>query len=114
MGDLARKRCDFTEAKLRLELWFHAKGQQMGFKYAIGEAKRPWNATYGHPKSTHKVGLAVHFMLYNREYEWLHEVDPELEHYIYTLAHNHWDTIGGAPRIEKDLNHFSFMHNGVR
>ena len=27
-------------------------------------------------------------------------------------AHDYWDTLGGAPRIEGDMNHFAVKHNG--
>ncbi len=28
--------------------------------------------------------------------------------------HNFWDLLGGAERIKKDMNHYSFEHNGMR
>lgn len=28
--------------------------------------------------------------------------------------HDFWDSIGGAPRIDKDLNHYALYWNGVR
>ena len=27
--------------------------------------------------------------------------------------HDFWDSIGGSPRIEKDLNHYSLSHYGM-
>jgi len=27
-------------------------------------------------------------------------------------AHDYWDTLGGAPRIQGDMNHFSLKHEG--
>lgn len=29
------------------------------------------------------------------------------------VLHDYWDSIGGAKRIKKDMNHYSFEHQGM-
>ena len=110
---LAQKRCEFTEAKLNLELFLNIRGRIEGFYFAIGEAKRPRDAIYGHPQSCHKDGLAVHFLIYDKNYGWMAKTDPERRLRILNMAHDEWEKLGGAIRIEWDLHHFSFEHNGI-
>ncbi len=81
--------------------------QQLGFEVTGGDLYRDPRATYGHPKSTHRSRLAIDLNLF---------IDGE---YIqdgrgHDKLHDYWDSIGGAKRIEKDMNHYSLKHNGVR
>ena len=114
MGSLVEKQVRFNKARLDLELYLYYKGKINGFYVVLEEAARPQDATYGHPRSTHKSRLAVHYYLYDKDYNWLHLSDPEREKEIYLDAHKYWESRGGAPAIEGDLVHFSFEHAGVR
>ena len=68
---------------------------------ALGEKKG-----YGHRNSCHKLRLAVDFNLI---------IDGKLARPDqYGPLHDFWDLLGGAKRIEHDMNHFSFEHNGYR
>jgi hypothetical protein len=65
---------------------------------------------YGHPNSCHKLRLAVDLNLF-RDGVYLQGADAEKGH---SLLHDFWDTLGGSKRINNDLNHYSFEHNGCR
>jgi len=69
---------------------------------AIGEARG-----YGHPRSAHKMRLAVDLNLFKDGVYltggWAH-----------APLHDVWDAMGGAPRIAHDMNHYSFEHDGMR
>ena len=108
MGSLASKRVDFT-TKFILLL---AHARYLGYEPAIGEVKRhEVDEDIGHPNSVHFNGLAGHVIIYDRNFNWLsgEEARP-----AYEALHDYWDYLGGAPRINGDLNHFSVEHNGVR
>lgn len=79
-----------------------------GYQYTIEYVKRCDDCPVGHPRSTHKVGLAVDINLYDQENNYL---STGAEH---ELLHDHWDLLGGARRIDNDLNHYSFEWEGVR
>lgn len=78
--------------------------------YAKDQGKRCEDCPVGHPKSTHKVGLAEDVLLYGPNGEYPH---PEADK-VYAKLHDFWDLIGGAERISGDLNHFSVPWKGVR
>lgn len=67
----------------------------------IGEKKG-----YGNANSCHKLRLAVDFNVI---------LDGKIAgSNAYNKLHDYWDILGGAKRIDNDLNHFSFEHNGYR
>lgn len=82
----------------------------LGLKYAKDMGRRCQECPVGHPNSTHKAGLAEDILLYGEGYAYPH---PDA-HSLYSHLHDFWDLIGGAERIEDDLNHFSMEHQGVR
>jgi hypothetical protein len=79
----------------------------MGYNVTIGEVERHASATHGHPKSTHRVRLAIDLHLFLDD-QYL--TDGTGHHEL----HNLWDSLGGAKRIAGDLNHYSLSHDGVR
>jgi hypothetical protein len=100
---LLEKQFRFTHMVAQLIL--HA--EQLGYSVTLGEAWRLPHATHGHPQSTHKHRLAIDLNLF-RGGVWL---TSGAEH---GPLHDYWDSIGGAPRIDGDMNHYSLAHNGVR
>ena len=55
---------------------------------------------YGEPSSCHKSRLAQDFNVINED--------------DHKKLHDYWDTLGGSPRIDHDMNHYSFAFNGMR
>lgn len=82
--------------------------QYCGYRYAIDYVKRCDECEVGHKNSTHKYGLAVDIHLYDKDNKYL---SSGVEHQV---LHDLWDLLGGAPRIENDLNHYSLEWKGVR
>ena len=111
---LAERRVQFTQALNLLLLYkplpYNVKYPQFDYRLAIGEVKRNCEVKGGHDRSTHKVGLAAHLIVYTPDYGYPH---PE-EETIYRILHIIWSMYGGAELIEGDLNHFSFEWEGVR
>lgn len=114
MGELVKKQVAFNKARMDLELYMYYKGKLAGWYFVQEEAYRRPEATWGHKNSCHHYKLATHYFLFDKDFNWLHDVDPDLEKEIYMDAHRYWESQGGAPLIKNDLIHFSFAHNGVR
>jgi len=77
---------------------------ELGFEITLGEG---YNAEgVGHkPNSNHYIKLAQDLNLF-KDGVWLKDGTGHRE------LHDYWDTLGGAPRIEKDLNHYAIMYQG--
>jgi hypothetical protein len=103
---LSAKRQQFAKMKCLLEHYI----EFLGLHYAEDQGKRCNDCPVGHPRSTHKVGLAMDILIYSPTNHYPH---PNAKT-IYSLLHDFWDFIGGAERIEDDLNHFSLEWEGVR
>jgi len=75
---------------------------QSGYEFTFGDT---W-ARSGHKKnSNHYIRLAVDFNLFkDGEYRTDFESHEPL--------HDFWDSLGGAPRIKHDMNHYSVKHRG--
>jgi hypothetical protein len=91
-----------------------AYASSIGLELTFGDAYRDPRAHgglgikmgYGHKNSCHKLRLAVDFNVFR---------DGKLAEMMdYDLLHDYWDTVGGARRIDNDLNHFSFQHGEMR
>jgi len=98
---LGNERRKFTEASALLILYARYKGWYL----AGDQLKRCRDCKVGDEDSVHKLGLAEDMNLY---------IDGQ---YIkdstgHTELHDFWDMLGGAPRIEKDMNHYSFKWEG--
>jgi len=84
-----------------------AEAYELGYELTFGDAYRDSRVPYGHPKSLHRSRLAVDLNLFlNGEYKTDGTGHDEL--------HNYWDELGGAARIDKDLNHYSLADGGMR
>lgn len=91
------------------------KAHELGFEVTVGDAFRDprlhgavgVNEGYGHPKSTHKVRLAIDLNLFcDGSY-----IMTDMGH---RDLHKFWVSIGGAPMIESDPNHYSLAYQGMR
>jgi len=106
MGVLWNTQVKFTRAKARLILWAEDNGIELtdGDAYRDPKMFGPVGVNkpnaYGEPSSCHKSRLAQDF----------NTKDPA----DHVRLHDHWDTLGGAPRIDHDMNHYSFAYNGMR
>ncbi len=110
---LLRKQFDFSNALSCLIDWT----EFLGYGVTMGDtwSKPEYNAHS--KKSVHYDRLAADLNLFKTEYrdgvmyaEYLGGGDEAKG--VHTELHDIWDDLGGAPRIVKDLNHYSFKHNG--
>jgi hypothetical protein len=90
----------FIVSIAKLIIW----GDSQGYKMRMGEG---FNASgTGHkPNSNHYIKLAMDIFIYK---DGENEQDME----AHKRMHDAWDTMGGAPRIEKDMNHYSVIWAG--
>lgn len=65
---------------------------------------------YGNSRSCHKLKLAIDINLV-QDGIYL-EGKPALV--AHNFLHDFWDMLGGSARIDNDLNHYSFEHQGAR
>jgi len=97
--NLSQGQEEFSVAIAQLILWANENKIKLRLKDAYRDPRvhGSWGEkiAYGGARSVHKVSLAVD--LYTPNYE------------DYKLLHNQWTKLGGAPRIENDMNHFSFL-----
>lgn len=110
MSELLIKQQNFAIAIAHLII--HAK--EIGTPVTYGDAYRDprlhgdmgIKKGYGSANSCHKLRLAVDLNIV---------INGKLAPIsAYEKLHDYWDSIGGSKRIETDLNHFSFEHNGYR
>lgn len=99
---LRQKQSRFARMVVRLLL--HA--ELLGYEYTFGETERHQDAEHGHPKSLHKIRLAIDIHIF-RKGRYLRS----------TAAHkplgHFWEQMGGAwgGRFD-DGNHYSLEHEG--
>ena len=106
MMSLSDKQQRFTRARNLLEQFaFYS-----GYELTLGDAYRDPRTTYGHPKSTHRSRLAQDYNIF-KDGKYL---DGEDAYRAFGVMHDYWDMLGGSKRIEADMNHFSFSHDGIR
>jgi hypothetical protein len=97
---LGQKQEEFTVMIAKLILW----GDSQGYKMRLGEGFN--QAGIGHKKnSNHYIKLAQDIFIYK-----FGEYEQDME--AHKRMHDAWDTMGGAPRIEKDMNHYSVIWEG--
>ena len=102
--ELGAQQEDFTEAIAQLIGYAAKWGIRLRLKDAYRDPRvhGAWGVkmSYGAAHSCHKVSLAVDF--------WT--ADPKSHVHL----HDFWDRIGGAPRIDNDMGHYSFEWQGHR
>ena len=91
---------DYTVKLAKLILW----GDSQGYKMRLGEGYD--DDGVGHKDgSNHYIKLAQDIFIYK---PGTMEQDGE----AHKRMHDCWDTLGGAPRIEYDMNHYSVIWQG--
>ncbi len=97
---LGQKQEEFFVEICKLVLW----GDTQGYKMRMGEGFN--QAKIGHKSnSNHYIKLAQDIFIYQPG-----AAEQDME--AHRRMHDAWDTMGGAPRIEKDMNHYSVVWNG--
>lgn len=95
---LGQAREDFTLILGKLIVW----ADEQGYRLRICDVL----SKLGHMEnSNHGLGLAADIAVFKPGAQ---EQDME----AHRRMHDCWDSLGGAPRIEKDLNHYSVRWNG--
>jgi hypothetical protein len=103
LGELQRK---FPLMRAKLTIFAYDAG------YELTDGEGFDDDGTGHMKgSCHYVKLAQDFNLF-KDGVYL-DKGPAMEE-GHGLLHDYWDSIGGAPRIAKDLNHYSLLFQGRR
>lgn len=97
LGDAQRK-LPLMLSKLILHAY------EIGYELTLGEG---FNAAgTGHKEgSNHYIKLAIDLNIF-KDGVWLKDGTGHRE------LHDKWDELGGAPRIEKDLNHYAVIYQG--
>ena len=103
---LREKQSLFARLVLQLEL----KMWMEGYETTPGDAKRPMDAIYGHPRSTHKFQLAKDINLF-KDGEYLRETKDHEPFGLWWEQQHELCRWGGR---FSDGNHYSLEHNGVR
>ena len=92
------------------------EAEKRGYEITLGDAFRDKRVHgeygeekgYSHPKSTHKVKLAIDLNLFKDG----HYISNDEGH---RELHEFWvEKCGGSPMIEKDPNHYSYEYQGIR
>lgn len=81
-----------------------------GFETTTGDALRPMDADYGHPRSTHKFKLAKDINLF-KDGRYLSSTKAHEQFGLWWEQQHILCRWGGR---FNDGNHYSFEHNGVR
>ena len=107
-SELLKKQWDFAY-KIGLLLVYIR--ETLGIMCTLGEGYDDDNK--GHMKgSMHYIKMAQDINLFKVDGTYLgNGAEAEKAH---SAIHDKWDTMGGAPRIGKDLNHYSFIWEGRR
>lgn len=99
---LGEKQECFARSLALLFLYIYSHGYAIRPKHLF----RCQDCKVGSKNSVHKISLAIDIVI-TKNGDILTG-----KHKIFKMAHDYWETIGGAPRIENDLGHFSIEHNG--
>lgn len=84
--------------------------QDLGYEVTVGDAYRDPNVPYGHPRSLHKLRLAIDLNLF-RDGEYLQSSED------HRALGEYWELIGGTwgGRFNPpDGNHYSLAYQGMR
>ena len=103
MNELLTKQMMFSKMVCLLMQFAHCNSYQI----TLGDAYRDPRCDYGSPDSMHRRRLAIDLNLF-KDGKYLTSGK------YHAKLHDFWDTIGGAERIEGDLNHYSLEHEGFR
>lgn len=84
---------------------------ELGFQPRLGHAWREPNSPVGHPRSCHKMRLAIDLLL-DRDGVYLNKSEDYTELGEWWESQHEYCRWGGRFNV-RDGNHFSFEHNGV-
>lgn len=97
------KQSKFAHAVALLILYIEQKGYEVTF----GDAYRDPRCKYGHKRTLHRKRLAIDLNLFKAGVY----IRDDTGHREF---HDYWVEIGGAAMVERDPNHYSFEHRGMR
>ena len=97
---LGEKQRIFSKMLAELILYAYA----LGYEISMGDV---WAKTGHKTNSCHYIRLAADLNLF-KDGKWLTDGSG------HDKLHDYWDKLGGAKRIDDDLNHYSFEHEGRR
>jgi len=97
---LGEKQRAFSKALAQLILYAYKEG----YEISMGDV---WAKTGHKNNSNHYIRLAADLNLFKNGVYLTDGTGHD-------ILHDYWDTLGGAKRIDKDLNHYSFEHEGRR
>lgn len=108
MSALLKARENFTQMIALFLRAAYVRGERPVLDYV----KRCEDCPVGKVNSVHKLGLAADVHLYDSMGNYLGSgAEAEKRH---SALHGLWDTMGGADRIQGDLNHYSLPWGGMR
>lgn len=109
---LGEKQRKFTRMIADLVVWAYDNGYELTYGDAYRDPRlhgaMGWKVGYGHPKSAHKIRLAVDFNLF-KDGVFLQGTED------HRPLGEQWEKMGGSwgGRF-KDGNHYSMEHEGVK
>ena len=110
---LGKKQEQFSVAIAKMILWFDERGYQVRFGDTFRDPRlhgeHGVKKGYGSANSVHKLKLAGDLNLFKDGVYLNKGTEP-----IWDEAHEYWETLGGAPAVPNDANHFSFEMWGCR
>lgn len=106
MFELLQRQQEFFALTCRLI----SKIISLGYSATWGDAYRDPRCPYGHPKSLHKMRLAVDINLFIGG----NLLAGDDAYQAHKIIHEWWETVGGSPMIEGDGNHYSLPFGGMR
>ena len=98
--NLGEEQRAFSKALAQLILYAY----EIGYEISMGDV---WAKTGHKVNSNHYIRLAADINLFK---DGVYLTDGT----GHDILHDYWDTLGGAKRIDKDLNYYSFEHDGRR
>ena len=98
--NLGEEQRAFSKALAQLILYAY----EIGYEISMGNV---WAKTGHKVNSNHYIRLAADINLFK---DGVYLTDGS----GHDKLHDYWDTLGGATRIDRDLNHYSFEHDGRR
>jgi len=98
--NLGEKQRAFSKALAQLILYAY----EIGYEISMGDV---WAKTGHKVNSNHYIRLAADINLFK---DGVYLTDGS----GHDKLHDYWDLLGGAKRIDKDLNHYSFEYEGRR
>ena len=103
---LGEKQRKFTLMLSQLIGYAYSIGYEMSLgRGSVSEAANA--ADGGHERSCHLVRLAQDLNLF-KDGRFITDGEG------HDALHDYWDALGGAERIDNDMNHYSIEHNGIR